>query len=654
MAIKEARAHKIMSNEFFSGGIGGGTIYRVPKYQRKYVWKDEQWTKLFEDIRDNEEGYFIGTILCVQKDTATPNGYDEYEVIDGQQRLTTISLFLAAIYKTIESYNVKNLNPIQKQLFWQIQNQLTVYIGGQNPQTLLRVFPQKENNNRNDYLYIMGSGTKENADYLSVVNLDQIISVGEINTKNIGNRQIGRAYRFFKTELRSHARKADDKDKAKQLEALFEILSKLNSAMMVRIVAESIVSANVLFEALNNRGVPLTITDLIKNQLLAKLDDVDKKNFDTHYATWEKVIGDDEAKQDLERFFRQTYNAYRSSWDMNLPVARRANLYRGYDSLIKENALRVIEQLAEASNFYKQIQGYDFNNISPDQHNLYADLNRINGATSYTLLLYLLKNRDERKITDNELKKIVNLLIAFFVRHRFTNFPESKALEGIFVDFIDDIRGKKDTDGNFIAGPYFGEKICENLRSKLKSAYESAGAIDNPDDDNDSFKRALRGDVYKGSSSDDNIRFLLVKIAQKYLDPKTQANFWEMKIKKQSATPVWSIEHVLPQTIKKKSPWIKELGCDTLADAQVIQKKYVHKLGNLTLTKYNSELSNLGFLDKRDLTDKKNISIGYKDFLSLNENGLNSYIVAQDVWTPEQINERTELLIKEILEIFAW
>ena len=170
----------------------------------------------------------------------------------------------------------------------------------------------------------------------------------------------------------------------------------------------------------------------------------------------------------------------------------------------------------------------------------------------------------------------------------------------------------------------------------------------------------------------------MVKLAEKHLSGKTQVKFWEKKYpdtsdkpKKKRARlqiptddssdipdnaqkgrdrPIWSIEHILPQTLTQE--WIDELGCQNEADAKVIQEEHVHKLGNLTLTKYNSEMKNLSFVKKRDLTDKKNIFIGYKD--SPLKEGLNSYIVAQDVWTPKQINERTELLIKEILEIFAW
>ena len=116
----------------------------------------------------------------------------------------------------------------------------------------------------------------------------------------------------------------------------------------------------------------------------------------------------------------------------------------------------------------------------------------------------------------------------------------------------------------------------------------------------------------------------------------------------------------MPQTIKPKNKnpeklndyWIKILGGGDESKAEEIQKAYVHKLGNLSLTLYNAELSNKPFTEKIKLKDAAGNSIG---LVQLSENGgLNSYVVAQDDWTPENINTRTNFLIEEILKIFEW
>ena len=408
---------------------------------------------------------------------------------------------------------------------------------------------------------------------------------------------------------------------------------------------------------MNNRGVPLTITDLIKNQLLSKFDDVSAANQKWRKATQIFFRNDKEIPAgEQERFFRQSYNAYRFSWEdyINPVVAKRANLYDQYEKMIdsRPNGVeKLLAQLQEASHFYSQIQGYDSGNVPSTLQNLYVDLRHINNTTSYGLLIFLLKNRVELEITDDDLEKILRLLIAFFVRHSFTNNPPFNALERIFNSFIEEVAiGVRDPKTKkLIESPYIGgELICQKLRARLEKEYLSAGG------GVETFEPALRGDIYTGNGKDDNIRFVLVKLAERHLAKKSQIDFWQrIDAKKGSFRLLWSIEHVLPQTLPDNSLWIAELGCSNLKEAQDVQEKYVHKLGNLTLTEYNSELSNKSFQEKCDAKDKDGKSIGYKYSLSL-DGGLNSYIATQETWTPKQIEERTELLIKEILEIFAW
>ena len=79
----------------------GNFYYTIPKYQREYTWSYREWEALYDDISENNDEYFIGSIICI------PLGYaiNPYlEVIDGQQRLTTISLFLTAIYTRLKEH----------------------------------------------------------------------------------------------------------------------------------------------------------------------------------------------------------------------------------------------------------------------------------------------------------------------------------------------------------------------------------------------------------------------------------------------------------------------------------------------------------------------------------------------------------------------
>ena len=110
-----------------------GTLehYHVPKYQREYTWGKNEWEQLYNDIDENEIGYFMGSIICIDdNDELGPGESRIYEVVDGQQRLTTLTIFLMSIYRYLlefknsfeekdeedrEDYQVKMSN-IRKQL----------------------------------------------------------------------------------------------------------------------------------------------------------------------------------------------------------------------------------------------------------------------------------------------------------------------------------------------------------------------------------------------------------------------------------------------------------------------------------------------------------------------------------------------------------
>lgn len=112
--------------------------YVIPEYQREYAWKREQVEELLNDLLENQEGYFLGTILCVNKTTdALKEG--ELEIIDGQQRLTTISLLYAAIYKRYsemkisdDEFNAEKVNLKNRLMIKHKKNEIKLVLSSQN------------------------------------------------------------------------------------------------------------------------------------------------------------------------------------------------------------------------------------------------------------------------------------------------------------------------------------------------------------------------------------------------------------------------------------------------------------------------------------------------------------------------------------------
>src|SRR5690606_41177961 len=82
--------------------IESGVIYTIPRYQREYTWGKGQWDALFEDLLENEPNYFLGSIICINQsqDALT---VQSLELVDGQQRMTTLSLLLTAIYQSLKA-----------------------------------------------------------------------------------------------------------------------------------------------------------------------------------------------------------------------------------------------------------------------------------------------------------------------------------------------------------------------------------------------------------------------------------------------------------------------------------------------------------------------------------------------------------------------
>ena len=627
------------------------TVFKIPAYQRPYVWKQKDWDKLFDDIESNEAGYFVGAILCVDKGTRNERDYSVCEVIDGQQRLTTLSLLLTATYSVLDDYSktdfVKNNLNLSEKIYdkkKKLKHQLIVK--AVNNQVTTRIIPQYDDN-KDDYFNIIIETFEINkADFASPLQTDKVDT----------RRQLARAYAHFKKRIENYALDGDGKNNVeRQLKRIFEFSLKVNSTVVVMISTDSASNANMLFEALNNRGVPLTITDLIRNKLLGEIKDNQKVKFkfDYYKDTWNKILGEGlfktEGKEissgEQERFFRQSYNAFRFDWikddatNKKFNVGKKANLYDFYSAMIDSAPETTFNQIMESVQLYLQIQGKDASGISENLNKLYKDLNHVNGTTSYTLLLYIVKNLDSLGLHNEDMENICHSLINFFVRRNITNKPTYNNLDQIFLDFIKEIR-----DENLK-----GEEICNKLTEKLK---EKVGK---------DFENILRDEDTYDNFGNDNVYFILTKLAEyDGLHDKSNVDFWKESDKRKPEA--WNIEHVLPQTIKGTT-WEKVLTewAEKNPDngtVEEIHKNYLNKIGNLTLTQYNSEMGNKPFIEKLHLTKDKH-NIGYNNELATSD-GLNEYIVYEQKgverteWTPDEIESRTQVLVDKILEIFKW
>lgn len=583
-------------------------IFEIPKYQREYTWGTREWEALFDDLIENDDGYFLGSIICINTATDSINA-PKFEVVDGQQRLTTLSLFLAALYTTLNSHKEK-LDEDQQSDILQLKRKLVL----KKTQSDIRVVPQIQGSNRDDYLGLLAK-------------------IGIIPKRPMPNfaglRRVVKSYNYFLRRISALLEEGKD-----DVTSMFRILDKVNSAVLVMIEVSNHADAYTLFESLNNRGTPLTSVDLIKNLLLARLDVSGEKNLDYYFSRWTEILDDlGDEYSDQERFFRQNYNAFRRT--LNAPfskgermyplgtIATRSTMLDIYEIIITKDPVSALDALTENASIYAGIIMNKPDGLTPQQRDSYMDLQRVQGAPSYLLLLYLIKNQESLQLNSDGIVRVCKLLINFFVRRNMTDIPPTRDLSRMFMAFIEEIE----------QNGYVGNDIYNRLRNKLiqNSASEEL------------FEKKLRGPVYDDNSG--ATRFILCMMAKRSMTVENEKDLWR---KTGSNQYVWSIEHIFPQGPNIPDEWVKMIAGGDREKAKEYQSLYVHTFGNLTITGYNSTLSNKAFAEKKERKNSDGQYIGYRNGLNLNND-----VCDKDEWTVEIIKDRTDRMVKEIMSMFV-
>lgn len=589
-------------------------IYDIPRYQREYTWNQRDWANLYDDITQNDAGYFLGSFIVVNGTVNSKMDTIHYEVIDGQQRLTTLSLLLAALYTRIMEHKDSIDDDMMLDDIRPLRNRLIL----KSDKSMTRVIPQVQNHNLEDYRWIL----KEH------IGLDVVMQ----KPKFLGLRKMSKAFNYFYDRL---GEDVGGRDGIECVRCLLDICRLVCSAVVVQITVDSHADAYTLFASLNNRGVPLSAVDLIKNMLLGKVAGVEDGQLDYYFERWQEVLhnlGDDYKTQ--ERFFRQNYDAFRR--EVNKPfigesgsqlplgsVATRSNLLKIYEKRMEadDGALKVLDELTENSALYSKIIGLDQEGPDSELSHQLLELSRAQGVASYLMLLFLFKKKDQLELKDETLALLVKFLVCFFVRRNLTDTPPTRDLERLFISICESLES-------------------EGLKGIAAAEYIKKRLVDVSASDA-SFKERLEGPIY--DVNPDMTRYILTVIASPSVT-KEMKPLWERYA---SGNYVWTIEHIFPQGKNIPDEWVKMVADGDMSKAIEVQEKQVHTLGNLTITGYNSKLSNMPFVTKRDRKDVYGANVGYRNGLNLNDELINT-----DTWTSEQIQERTDKLVGLTLKAF--
>ena len=596
--------------EIFSSD--GNFYYTIPKYQREYTWSCREWEALYDDISENNDEYFIGSIICIPLgDTINPY----LEVIDGQQRLTTISLFLTAIYTRLKDH-VKYLSEDDGDVLPSLRKSLK----SKNSPNEMKLVPQVQNFNKDDYDYLLNEvglrkATAPKHAYYSM-------------------RKIARCYTYYLKRLN---KEMEGMDGDSAVNFLLGKYNKVKQAMLVKIEVSTHSDAYVLFESLNNRGTPLTAIDLMKNLIMARAES-NNLTIDDCFNRWQMLLGnlsDDYGIQ--ERFFRHYYNAFKHR--LNEPfqsdndrkkdplgvVATRSNLLNIFENLINKDLPSFLDDILHCGQIYSWLILQD--STETTYRKALEDLDHIQGAPSYLLLMYLMRNKKELAITENHINQLIRLLAKYFVRRNITDYPNTRDLTRIFMDIISKIE-ELDSVGNDVM-----TLIVDMLSTPSNCASD------------EQFRRSVEGDVYE-----DNVgatRYILCKLAESAMTQETWTDLWKRTDKK---VFVWTIEHIFPEGENIPQCWVDMIANGNKSLAQKYLEEYTHKIGNLTITGYNSTLGNKSFEEKRDRKSKDGKRfIGYKNGLEINHE-----IATKEMWTIEDIKTRTTDLVNKLIEIYEF
>ena len=393
---------------------GGSVRYVIPKFQREYIWAKENWEVMFNDMIEGDgEGNFIGSILCVKDEDAATLGEQKLEVVDGQQRLATLSLLFCALYTIIKDRAANRFELVDETLH-AIETRL-IYENG-SAQT--RVVLSKQHGNLADYETLLSE-------------LGLLKAGDEVKGRKV--RRIYKAYNYFLGRLKDY-----------DIEGLKRIAAWVDKILVVMIEVSSHADAFMLFEGLNDRGVPLSAGDLIKNKMLSELE---RKgvDIDEAFRGWNTFLENVANHVIQERFLRQYYDVFHlvkvEVRVGTIKKATKANLVKIYETLITRDAKMIFDELVARSATYNVlIKG---NVTDPIFGTLTTELEALadaKAAPSYMVLLYLVSSGMEDA---SFYKKVIDALTRYFNKRNLTEYHEEKDTDLFLMELIKNIEADK-------------------------------------------------------------------------------------------------------------------------------------------------------------------------------------------------------------------
>jgi hypothetical protein len=573
-----------------------GKIFQIPDYQRGYAWEEKQWKDFVHDIDalidDEIVSHYTGTVVIYQPQEKPTEYYgtkkmEIVHIVDGQQRLTTCSLYLSIILNKLIELGLEE---------YQSEFSNFLYSGSKSKLKL--------NNDTEDFYFdLIKNG------------------VANINANTIHQKRLFDGYNYLKNHIEKQlvARNND----MEYLRDVFDALIRKLNFSFYPIEVES--EIGMTFELMNSRGAPLSSMELLKNYLMYWVyrnipEPSEKESFTKQInKTWKEVYVNiaqcnGSASQCLRIAWILFVNHTPKSWQgyegfKTKEVIPLRDFDKNNIQQIKDFITRFVEGISLISKYYAQI-------IKPlnDNKNEFIWLSKIANSgniANYLPLMVAVKIKKEKgEIEDNEYIEFLKAVEKFSYRVFLWQGKRSNAGVSGFYRWADDIYSSHhniNTIKDWILGTINWYSNENSFRNELNETFF----------DWYRYRRLLKYTLFEYEL------FLL----QGKNEPKL---CWEDLSDS-------TLEHILPQTPEADSDWLKKWNSKDI-------QKYTHDISNIVLTKDNSHYSNFEFDRKKNGINKSGEKIS--DFFYLNSDIRQERKIAIDFedWTVESCKKRrTEL-----------
>lgn len=540
--------------------LKGPRQFIIPIYQRTYCWSIDQCQQLLQDIlrisRDDAiNGHFIGSVVHFQHSITTICDVPELLVIDGQQRLTTISLLVLALADFLEKTACSEIDTTPTKL-------------------------------RNYYL-LNNEEIGEKRFKLLLTQGDKTAFFALVGATPLPEHALGRIaenYQFF-----------HDKITLKNVKDIYDGMLRL---FVVDVALERDKDdPQLIFESMNSTGLALSQTDLIRNYVLMKQTiDLQTRLYEKYWFPMEQSYGNE-----YELLFNNFMRDYLTIQQTEIP--RKDGVYEAFKKFVDtcgKSIEEIVADIFEFSTYYSRMTLHKETDGSLNA--AFLRLSQLKVDVCYPFLLPVYRDYLHQVISASEFLSIVCRVENYVFRRAVCGIP-TNSLNKTFMLLYRQIKP---------------DKYIESLDAALISAdnYKRFPS------DTEFVNALLSKDVYNFPRRN----YLLTMLENK--DRKERISIGD-----------FTIEHIMPQSANLSSEWQSMLG----EHWQEVHEKYLHNLGNLTLTGYNSELSN------RSFSEKKTIAGGFNHSPLI----LNKYPRQAIRWGAPEIEERAHLLAQQACQVWT-